>query len=429
MKGNKFNNILRSFAEYNFEGLKSFSEPTMEHFSENSLEAGAEFLQESTNFCDGISKSASSFLPSKEKLAKRQIRELVGKTVEDIPVVIGTHPDFKELEAGGTENHYIVSVFVDIKGSTELSLKLDSLNDVKLFKDKLITTVIEIFTAFDGHIHRLQGDAVFAFFGGKKVRKSHAIVDALNAATLLQEYCDKQINPTFRSRGFPELKIRVGIDFGDDDEVLWAKYGIENCTEVTTTSLHTDLAAKLQNKAPENGIMIGDNVKQFLDLPDEFYVDEVNYILDIPEKKYKMWQFNWIKYLPRFLFYPQRFDSGIYKAGIDFQFKCFYKKEKDMEWKEYYPNTAPLVKNCLLDFRLSGIKFTYYKIRWYVNNRGKEAIVGEDALDFEMEENRDKETCFQATVYTGHHYMKCVILDYNDLVLANEFIGIYINDN
>ena len=60
--------------------------------------------------------------------------------------------------------------------------------------------------------------------------------------------------------GVSSLKIRIGIDFGDDDEVLWSKYGIDNINEVTVTSLHADLSSKLQNKASENSIMVGENV-------------------------------------------------------------------------------------------------------------------------------------------------------------------------
>jgi len=55
---------------------------------------------------------------------------------------------------------------------------------------------------------------------------------------------------------------------------MWSLYGIKNCNEVTTTSIHTDLAAKLQAKAPGMGIMVGNNLLEYLDWPEEFYNSE-----------------------------------------------------------------------------------------------------------------------------------------------------------
>ena len=110
---------------------------------------------------------------------KEQLRELVGKQ-RKYPEEIGSHPDFANLQISECEYHYIVSVFVDIKGSTVLAAKLP-LEDVRFIKNGILVTAIDIFQAFDGHIHRLQGDAIFAFFGRKDISKANAIIDALNA--------------------------------------------------------------------------------------------------------------------------------------------------------------------------------------------------------------------------------------------------------
>ena len=39
------------------------------------------------------------------------------------------------------------------------------------------------------------------------------------------------------------------------------------------TSLHADLSSKLQNKASENSIMVGENVFSYLQLPDDLLSD------------------------------------------------------------------------------------------------------------------------------------------------------------
>lgn len=225
-----------------------------------------------------------------------KFRDLVGKSGQyKNRETIGTHPDFIALEGtDNIENHYIVSMFVDIKNSTSIYLKTKDLVWTKTFKNTVLRVITIFMRIFDGHIHRLQGDAVFSYFGWKDKCQEDAIIDSLNAASFLLWYIESILNPQLRELEYEPLKIRIGIDYGNDDEVIWSQYGLVPATEVTTTSLHTDLAAKLQNRASSNTIMIGDNIKEFLDLPDEFigikkyqknYENiEDKYILDKPEK-------------------------------------------------------------------------------------------------------------------------------------------------
>lgn len=198
-----------------------------------------------------------------------QLRSLFGKENSIFSTSIGTHPDFIDKSKLPCYQ-YICSLFLDISGSTKLGLKFP-LSKVRLYKNAILTTAIEIFQAFDGHIHRLQGDAVFAYFGHKKMKISDAIINALNAASLMQSYNKHTLSKFFEENDLPPLKIRIGIDIGDNNEVLWSEYGIGNVTEVTSTSIHTDLAAKLQSKSPKNKIMIGENIYKYLDLSNQFY--------------------------------------------------------------------------------------------------------------------------------------------------------------
>ena len=119
--------------------------------------------------------------------AKEQLRRLFGKDGDPFSSTIGIHPDFEDLLEEESKNQYICSVFLDISGSTKLGLKFP-LSTVRFYKNAILKSAIEIFQVFDGHIHRLQGDAVFAYFGHKDMKKSDAIINALNAASLMQSY-------------------------------------------------------------------------------------------------------------------------------------------------------------------------------------------------------------------------------------------------
>lgn len=374
---------------------------------------------------------------------KNEIRRFVGK-VQRYPEEIGVHPDFKYLEEGQTENHYIVSVFIDIKGSTKLATFLE-LEEVRRIKNNILITAIQVFQALDGHIHRLQGDALFAFFGRKDMKKSNAIIDALNAVTFLQFSFHKILSKRFEEAGFPEIKIRSGIDFGDNDKVLWSKYGIQNCHEITTTSLHTDLAAKLQSKAGANKVMIGDNVREYIDLPEEFYSKKQvqknyekvyeDYIINYNEFRYRMWEFNWEKYLNRFINMDKNSNLPAkyqYISPNDYIVECSYKLPNENNYIKYPQNALALPKGTRLKFHIKFISPYLINlpknIVWEVNNRGHEAEDSCDDLTFEMKGYKNKEICYQETAYKGHHYMRVIIKDRMNRIIGEDYFGLYICD-
>jgi class 3 adenylate cyclase len=367
---------------------------------------------------------------------KEEFKKLIGKE-DNYPEIIGAHPDFEHLGLDDEEYHYITSVFIDIKGSTNLAMKLP-LEQVRFIKNGILTTAIDVFQVFDGHIHRLQGDAVFAQFGRKDMNKEDSIIDSLNAASFLQSYFSNYLSSIFEKKGFPSIKVRIGIDFGDTEEVLWTNYGIQNVNEITTTSIHTDLAAKLESNAPANCIMIGDSIKEYLDLPDEFCKIKTiqresetvkdRYVINNDYLTYKMWQFDWEKYLSYFSFLENKTTSCPYKSPDFFEIKCYYKLEDESEYnKEYRSSCKSLPKGTSLKYKLKLKRdFNYDNIIWEVNNRGEEAQEN-DQIKFTVDQYEGKDYCYESTAYKGHHYMKCKI-KYQNRVVGIDNFGIYVRD-
>jgi len=415
---NRFNEVFDNFTESNIFPKSA---------SYNILESSRRYVSAKSSANDS---SIQSYRPPKE-----QLRALVGKVIK-YPEVIGPHPDFANLKMGETEKHYAVSVFADIQGSTILGTKF-TLEQVRFIKNGILTTAIDIFQAFDGHVHRLQGDAIFVFFGRKNITKYDSIVDALNASASLQEFCKSSLAPKFEELGFPSIRIRIGIDFGDDHQVLWSHYGIKNCNEITTTSVHTDLAAKMQHKSPAGGIIIGDNVREYLDLPDEFYtirkrtkngeLIEDGFVINNAHMKYRMWLFDWERYLNRFLLFPRE-PKFSYRAPNDFKYRCFYRYSGEENYPhEYLANCGSLPKECHLKFSLeipSWLRYT--EIEWKVLNRGLEAK-NEDSLDFDMPDFMNRTFCLQSTAYKGHHYMLCTIKN-QGRIIAQEHFGVFVRN-
>lgn len=220
---------------------------------------------------------------------------------------LGEHPDFKHLKnTNQTEYHYITSIFIDIKGSTNLFKVYDN-EIVYVITNTIQSAAIQTCLALGGHVQRLQGDGVFAYFGGKSIDPKHAVHKALTACSMFTYFVENDLKNIFEEDGIEDIKTRIGIDFGDDKDVLWANFGVMDVSELTTLSLHTSLASKMQAYAKSNGIVIGKNVIDNGKIPNTLYdwVKDSNgnirerYIFKNEKKGfyYSQHSFDWFNYL------------------------------------------------------------------------------------------------------------------------------------
>lgn len=218
------------------------------------------------------SKSAGRMIEAKDApivaryTLQEKLRPAFGKGAPRA-VTIGDHPDFAHLAGtDGATTCPIVTLFMDIESSTRLEL-LYGPADAARIKNAFLCTAIEMVHAFDGHVHRLQGDAVMAFFGGSATRPEDAAVDAINCASALWLFVKSTVIPTLQKEGYDEdFGIRIGVDYAPD--AYWTSFGYPGVDEVSATGFGVSAAAKLQHAAGRNQIMIGQALTEFLDLPD-----------------------------------------------------------------------------------------------------------------------------------------------------------------
>lgn len=338
-------------------------------------------------------------------------------------VSIGPHPDFSHLTSLDVEKHYCVSLFVDIKGSTRLALDHD-LEVVRLIKDTMLTMCIHVATFFGGHVHRLQGDAAFIQFVRKGMHPNDAVINALNTATLLCQFVSNDLEELFVQEGLKPIKVRIGIDYGSNDDVLWSRYGIPGCDELTTTSLYTDLAAKLQGKALNNSVRIGQNIVDLLDLPSEFLAEPTiprngaripdPFILKTTNFKYRQHEFNWIKYLNGFAFMRKDSNGRLYIEQSSFQIKAELCDSNQQIVGDYYQNSKSIEKGWGIKFKLYRVNSEYFvkqneEILWEAINRGRDAHkAGQENHDFNRQ-FANKSECLAGAEFLGHHILKCTI--------------------
>lgn len=222
---------------------------------------------------------------------------------------LGAHPSFKHLKNNSTsEYHYIVSMFIDVRNSTGLFKKYEP-DVVANICRTIQLAAIHTCWYFDGYIHRLQGDGLMVYFGGKGIAKQSAVDNALMAASFISYFVKNDLKNVFEEQGVNKIYTRIGIDFGDDRATLWHNAGIGECSEVTTTSLHTSLACKMQAQAESNGVVVGDYILPFKQKDLSYFKykkyrkdgNEQPYVYEIPEEnfKYKQHDFDWEKYLKK----------------------------------------------------------------------------------------------------------------------------------
>jgi adenylate cyclase len=346
---------------------------------------------------------------------KKGLQNLFGPNQSSFPtILIGSHPDFNDVPHDGCCYHHCASMFVDIKGSTRLALK-HPLEKVRLIKDSLLTLCIHVANFFGGHIHQ---------FARRSNYKNDAIINALNAASVLCQFVEKDLSEVFTRNGLNPIKIRIGIDYGNDEQVLWSHYGVPGCSELTTTSLHTDLAAKLQSNAKSNSIVIGGNIVDELDLPNEYYdyvyrtnskgIEEPDrYIIN--DISYRQQDFNWKKYLQSYDFISKAADGRNLEINDkDFKIQCVTYDADGTNVERYHQNSKSIEKYKKIKFSIyykgnPYVKQHFEKIQWEAINRGSEAEIANQLQHDFLGLYKDRTECIADAGYLGHHYVSCKI--------------------
>lgn len=163
---------------------------------------------------------------------------------------------------------------MDIEGSTRLGI-LYPPDKVLKIKNAIICCAIETIQALDGHVHRIMGDSVMAYFRSRTKHIEDPIIDAINCASSIVEFMKQVVLPKLEEDGADHgFGIRVGLDHGQEKDVLWASYGYPGMEEVTATSFYVDVAAKLQQSAPRNTVMLGKSIRDIIDFPDSLLKDK-----------------------------------------------------------------------------------------------------------------------------------------------------------
>lgn len=145
-----------------------------------------------------------------ESHGKRQLAHLFGQYVPP-ELVLEMSKKMGEINLDGEIRNMTV-LFSDVRNFTTISESMEPKHLTELING-FLTPITEIIHNQRGTIDKYMGDAVMAFWGAPLNDPQHAL-HALNAAMLMTERMHN-LRREFAARGWPEIKIGVGLNTGD----------------------------------------------------------------------------------------------------------------------------------------------------------------------------------------------------------------------
>lgn len=144
-----------------------------------------------------------------ETRGKRQITGLFGQYIPpELVDEMAKAPSAYSLEA---ESRELTVLFSDVRGFTTISEGL-SPKDLADLMNQFLTPMTGIIHDSRGTIDKYMGDAIMAFWGAPLPDTDHAR-HALEAGLAMLAKLD-DINQAFKARGWPEIRIGVGLNTG-----------------------------------------------------------------------------------------------------------------------------------------------------------------------------------------------------------------------
>lgn len=145
-----------------------------------------------------------------ESRSKRQFTELFGQYVPpELVDRMAEDPEKYSMEPRAAE---LSILFSDVRGFTSISEALTP-EDLREYINEYLTTMSTIIrSGYRGTLDKYIGDAIMAFWGAPVDDAAHAR-NAVLAAMEMQKNC-AGLNERFLARGWPVLKIGVGVNSG-----------------------------------------------------------------------------------------------------------------------------------------------------------------------------------------------------------------------
>jgi len=197
--------------------------------------------------------------PAKDlKAAQARVRQTLDKGVQ---IDLSTDACKRFLRRKVNQKVGVVILYVDIDGSTKMSMALSP---------EKFATILHVFSQemslitseYGGYVLKYVGDAIIALFPAE-YNRGQASKNALECSKDMQRIIRDCVNPELRARRFPEITVKMSIDYGDVQVVLYGKSIDRSHIDIVGSSI--SMAAKMIPLAKTWQIIIGQSVYENLD--------------------------------------------------------------------------------------------------------------------------------------------------------------------
>ena len=190
-----------------------------------------------------------------ETRGKRQITGLFGQYVPpELVDEMARNPESFSME--GKSNEMTV-LFTDVRGFTTISEGLDP-KQLSQLMNEFLTPLTQVIYKHRGTVDKFMGDCIMAFWGAPLPDAAHARNGVL--AGLEMHEVLKKLKPEFQARGWPEIRIGVGLNTG---RMSVGNMGSKLRTAYTVMGDAVNLSSRLESITKEYGadIIVGEGTK------------------------------------------------------------------------------------------------------------------------------------------------------------------------
>jgi adenylate cyclase len=184
-----------------------------------------------------------------ESRSKRQFTELFGQYVPpELVNKMAQDPGRYNMEPRSAE---LSILFSDVRGFTSISEALEP-DELREYINEYLTDMSNIIRVkYRGTLDKYIGDAIMAFWGAPMEDAQHAR-NAVLAALEMQRECEV-LNAKFAARGWPTLKIGIGLNSGP---VRVGDMGSEVRRAYTAMGDAVNVASRLEGRTKGYGVGI-----------------------------------------------------------------------------------------------------------------------------------------------------------------------------
>ncbi len=181
-----------------------------------------------------------------ESRAKHQIEGRFGQYVPpELVEEMSRDPSRFSMESDSRE---MTVLFSDVRGFTTISEGLEP-NDLQHLMNAFLTPMTRVIHHRRGTIDKYMGDAIMAFWGAPVEDQSHARNAVMAGLEMKKTLAD--LEPEFRARGWPPLKIGIGVNTG---RMSVGNMGSEVRVAYTVMGDAVNLASRLEGLTKKYGV-------------------------------------------------------------------------------------------------------------------------------------------------------------------------------